>query len=82
MLVSHFLSEKQAHISVSCWYLLQKLLQRLLAAGKQFVLLPWCLLTAAVCSGRAYLIPLCSSVIYFNSWHFSCFVFNFSTLEI
>lgn len=42
MLVSHFLSEKQAHISVSCWYFLQKLLQRLLAVGKQFVLLGVC----------------------------------------
>lgn len=31
MLVSHFMSEKQAHISVSCWHLLQKLPQRLLA---------------------------------------------------
>lgn len=41
MLVSHFLSEKQAHTSVSCRYLSQKLLQRLLAAGKQFVLLTW-----------------------------------------
>lgn len=59
MLVSHFMSEKQAHISVSCWHLLQKLPQRLLAAGKQFVLLTWCLQTAAVCCAWAYSIPLC-----------------------
>ena len=35
MLISHFISEKQAHILVSCWYFLQYTL----AVQKQFVIL-------------------------------------------